>query len=183
MRSGIAPDELTEAFQMEKKRTRAYEDDNDLDPQVLKDEVRDLMSKNGFSRIGSGDFRVAYANEDVVAKLAWNRLGIKENKSELRNWERYKDREIQRIRDNGTCKARNYLAELYECDQNQFGWILMERVQDGSDNVTGEEAQEVRTSLSNAGIEIDEIKPYNMGKAYRDNISERVPVVFDYGGT
>lgn len=183
MRSEIKEDELAEAFRKEKKRTRAYSEDNNLDPQELKDRVRDLMSKNGFSRVGSGDYRVVYGDENTVVKLAWNKLGIKENKSEFRNWEKYRDREVEQINGEGTCKAKNYLAELYKCQRNKFGWILMEKVEDGADNVTVKEAKKIRETFSNSGIEIDEISPYNMGRAYRDDLSKQVPVVFDYGGT
>lgn len=180
---GISKEDLSEAFNLEQKRTEAYGDDTELEPEDLKEQVQGLMSKNGFSRIGSGDYRVVYGGEETVVKIAWNRLGIKENKAEYRNWRRIKDTEVERIDNNGTCKAREYLAEIQGFQDNKFGWILMERVQDGLDNVTSEEAEKVREQFERSGIKIDEIEPYNMGRCYRTNLSKEVPVVFDYGGT
>lgn len=179
----ISKDDLSTAFNLEQKRTEAYNDSTSLNPEDLKQELEDLMSKSGFSKVGSGDYRVVYGDEDTVAKIAWNQLGLNENKSEYMNWNRIKNTTVGRINGKGTCEAREYVGEIYSCHNNKFGWLLMERIRVGFNNVTPEEADKVRQSFEEAGIHIDEIEPYNMGRCYRKELSEEVPVIFDYGGT
>ena len=168
---------------LQEKRTEAFEDDSDLDPEEIRNEIGDLANAQGFKRLGSGDFRVVYGDGDRVVKVAWHKLGKRENKSEHNNWNYAKDILVETINGNGRVSAETYLAHMAGHESGNFGWVLMEQVATGADNVTNEEASKLRSSLSSAGVNIDEVKPYNMGVTYRESVGEKVPVVFDYGGT
>jgi hypothetical protein len=179
----IKKEDISKAYRLQLKRTKAYDEDNELEPQKIKQQIEEIMSEIGYSRIGSGDYRIVYGNESRVVKIAWHDAGVRENKSEIQNWRHIKHIPVKKLNSPGKCEARNYLAELIDYDANNKGWIVMERVSIGSNNVTTEEAKELRNNFSDAGINIDEVNPYNMGRKYRENIGEKVPVVFDYGGT
>jgi hypothetical protein len=175
-------EDLSMIHDLQMKRTKAYDEENELDPSQIKTQIRDIISTNGLTKLGRGDYRIVYGNEEKVAKIAWHNLGIRENKSEIENWNRIKNFSVKKLNSQGECKAKNYLAEIMDYDINSYGWIIMERVQTGPNSVTTEEAERLRRIFSDSGINIDEIKPYNIGRKYRDEFGKNIPVVFDYGG-
>lgn len=180
----IPEDTLSRLASLQTERTRAYSDENDLTPDNIRDEIQDIADSKGYSKVGSGDYRVVYRSKNHVVKVAWNRLGRKENRAEFENWRHIKNIPVHNINGEGTVKARRYLAEIYEnhYDASNFGWIVMERVKTGMDNVTHDEAKSLRESFSDAGISIAEIKPYNIGRKTHDDLGEETIAVFDYGG-
>lgn len=181
----IPEDTLSKLSSLQTRRTRAYSDENDLSPSEIRDEIQSMADSKGYRRIGSGDYRVVYASKNHVVKVAWNRLGRKENRAEFENWIHMKDIPVDNINGDGKVKARRYLAKIYEnhYDVSNFGWIVMEKVKTGTDNVTHDEAKRLRKSFSEAGISIAEIKPYNIGRKTHDDLEEETVAVFDYGGT
>lgn len=180
----VSEDIVSEIYELQKKRTSAYSDENDMNPREIKSEIQNLANENGYEKVGSGDYRVVYAKDEFVVKIAWNRLGRKENEAEFRNWRNIKNTPVRRIDGDGKIKARRYLAEVYEnyYDVGQFGWICMEKVSVGTDNVTTEEAGKLRERFSDAGISIAELKPYNMGRKQHEDLGIETVAVFDYGG-
>lgn len=181
----IPEDTLSKLASLQTRRTRAYSDENDLSPDEIRDEIRSIADSNGYRRVGSGDYRVVYASKNYVVKVAWNRLGRKENRSEFENWRDIKDIQVDNIDGDGKLKARRYLAVIYEnhYDVSNFGWIVMEKVKTGMNNVTHDEAKRLRESFSDAGISIAEIKPYNIGTKTHDDLDKETVAIFDYGGT
>lgn len=179
----ITRDTMNDVYRMQRQRTKAYDEDNKLDPDNIKDKIRSKMNNVGYSRLGSGDYRVVYGSEDHVVKFAWTNRGTQENRDEVTNWRHINGLQMSRIDGDGECKVREYLAHIIDQDVENFGWILMERVDTGADNVTIDEANRLNESLSAIGVNINEIKPYNMGRTYRESFDKKVPVVFDYAGT
>jgi mRNA-degrading endonuclease RelE of RelBE toxin-antitoxin system len=180
----VSDDIVSEIYELQKRRTSAYGDENDMNPGEVKSEIQNLVNENGYEKVGIGDYRVVYAKNEFVVKIAWNGLGRKENKAEFRNWMNIKNTPVQRIDGDGKIKARRYLAEAYEnfCDVGQFGWICMEKVSVGDDNVTTEEARKLRERFLDAGISIAELRTYNIGRKKHKDLGIETVAVFDYGG-
>lgn len=180
----VPRDSLSRIATLQNKRTVAYNDENDLNPESIRDEIEYIVDSEGYTKVGSGDYRIVYSSNEHVVKIAWNSLGKEENRAEFENWKNIKNTPVESIDGNNRMKARRYLAEVYEdCyDGSNFEWIVMERVKTGSSNVSHDEARRLRQSFSDSGISISEIKPYNIGRKSHDDLERDTIAVFDYGG-
>lgn len=168
-------------YKLQRKRTRAYDEENDMNPDEIRAQIESFVNSAGYERLGSGDYRVVYGNGDTVVKVAWRTTGQKEMQSEYETWNEHKNTRVASITSDEMVSAERYLARVKKYDKTQSRWIMMEQVEVNPDNVTTDEADAVRDTLAEAGIHIDEIQAYNMGRGYRNG--EKVPIVFDYGGT
>lgn len=158
---------------------QSYEPESTRDAGEIKEEIREKMSSEGYTRVRStGTYRTAWENEDHVVKFASGRLGTDENSSEIRNNTRISNKTVTDITANGTCSGNKFIADIYSYETSTHRWLVMERVTVTPNNVSPETAEDVRDTFRQAGIHIDEIYPENMG---RD--TNGVPVVFDYAGT
>ena len=179
-----------ELHSLQLKRTDAYT--NSDDPDEYRDKIDTLTDKHGYTRLGSGDYRVVYGAENHVVKVAWHKPGVRENRAEYDNWVAAADVEVicaendQSYIDSTTvdearaegevCPARRYLASI-ERIADTGGWLIMNRVAASDSNVRVRETDKIRSVLSEQGLYIDEIAPYNVGRV------DGRPVIFDYGGT
>lgn len=159
--------------ELQKKQTEAF-GDGDGNPDEIRDRINTKMGNHGYSRISSGDYRVVYGNGNHVVKVAWRDLGVDENKQEIANWDDATNTMVDAVGEEGNCCATRYLAEIFECDRRKCEWIVMEQV--STDGVSSDKIDKLRTSFNNAGLNIDDFSPLNIGRR------GDTPVVFDYGG-
>lgn len=146
----------------------------------VKRQVKSQMNSNGFEKIPGGTYRNVYGNQNIVVKFASGRLGTDENAAEIRNCTRISKTNIKDVfdvTDEAYCKGDTYISsvESYETGANR--WLVMDRVDDGPNTVSTEEARRLDEALENEGIHIAEIGPASMG------LQDGVPVIFDYAGT
>ena len=122
-----------------------------------------MLTKSGFSHIGSGDYRTVYAIPDAprVIKIAKNTLGVKENLAAIENW-----RQAEQL--NVDC----YLAELHEYSSDGW-WILQEHISETAPPTIAP----LKDTLTEAGVTIAEVNRHNVGTRNGSAI------LLDYGGS
>lgn len=180
-------DQLTTTFSdvadlIESREEKRHADDStDDEVEKLDARIASVLERVGFTeRASGGMYREVYLSPDYVVKFAYEgRLSKKENSAEIANCTRIKDLEISVPWVDGSCNGEDLIADIPEngYETRTHRWLVMERVEDTPNNVTAEIADLVQQRLADAGVHIDEIGPWNMGR------KGGMPVVFDYAGT
>jgi len=161
--------------------------DNDEREDYLR-QAESILSRLGYTeKLHGGTFRDVYASEETVIKIASKEKNIwgssqkarDENASEIRNNTRISNSTIQDVVGTGECSGDKYITDIINYEVGENRWIIMERAEVTSNNVSHEIADKVQNALSSAdpyGIHISEISPINMGQ------KNGIPVIFDYAG-